>query len=233
MKKNLSLFFIGLFIISLIFSGCTKTKNNIVASTMEDTVAYEISNISGVNELSDEQIKALSVVVRSKLSSDENLNKKLIDSSKIDEWVQKLTKQTENEVIFNGSNLAEVDYSEANVDEVWHEEIKKSKILNYMMKKGINLSNVSDINYETNESGQLENIVVGGKTISYNELKQNFNLKSNKIVDVKNNVSSIELTGQNEYSENILYFNKLKEYKSENYREILNNYYNGYKIKTI
>ena len=230
MRKLYILLVFTFFIIST-FSGCTKSSNNLSATTMEDAVAYEVSNIENISSFDDEQIKAISVVVRTKLTNKSNITE--IDKSKINKKILEITKSTENEILFDGDIPAKTYYSYSIDNEVWHESIKKSSILSYMNKKGINLSNISDIQENLDDDGNIESLTIGGKTISYSELKNNFNLKSNKITEIKKNFSTIEISGQFLPNKNCLYLDKINDYSDKNYKQLLKHYYNDYDLKTI
>ena len=231
--KRYNIILMTMCVISIIcLCSCTSNaKNTIEAKSMEDCVAYEISQIDNINEYSDEEIKVISVIIRTKLSKNSiNYN---FDIKNINEHIKDLTSQTRGEVLVDGENLANVSYSTSKPEEIWHENIKKSKILKYMMNNGISLSSVSNVKTNNNEDGTLNSLQIGGKDIPYSELEQNFNFKSNSIIDIKNNFTSVDVYGKIKIDENCLYLYNLKASNSINYKQLLNHYYNNYDLKTM
>ena len=219
MSKNKFLIFWCLIFICINFVACKNNNINFEANTMEDCVAYEVSQIENLLNYDDEEIKALCVVVRTKLYNNPSMLNKNFDKSKINEKIKTLANSTSGEILKNGENTANITYSTKNIDEVWHENIKKSKILKFMLNKGVSLSNISNIEPQNADDGTLKALKVGGKEISYEELKNDFNLQSNKITDIKNNFSSIDIYGVMVEDKNCFYMTALNDYSFENYKQ--------------
>lgn len=231
MKKYKYLLII-IFNIIIAFCGCSSNNHNYQANSIDDCVAYEISKIDNSSELSNEQIKALSVVIRTNYNVNPSLIKKDFNKENIDSKTLNLVKSTSGEVLIDGEKFANVSYNQNYSDEIWHENIKKSSILKYMKENNINLSNISNINSEMSEDGKLQAISVGGKQISYDELKNIFNIKSDIITDIKNNSQSIDIYGKTPLDKDCFYLKKLNK-NEDDYRQILKQYYNNYDLKTI
>ena len=235
--KRLKLLLITFICICLITgTSCKNTEDNTTkAQTMEYAVAYELSNIEDIEKINDESAKALSIVIRTRLYYNKEYNNELqqnIENKNIDEKYLNIANQTSNMVLMDNDKLADVSYTYKE-DEEWNTEIKKSEILTYMIKNRISLSNISDIEQIKNNDNELEYLVVGGKSIPFSTLKENFHLKSNKITSVKNNNSSILITGTTENNKNYFDYKSFKDKNDKNYREILKNSYNDYNIITI
>ena len=167
MKKiKLSLIIIICFFI--IFGTSCKNNEEIqtTAQTMEYAVAYELSNIEDVDSLDEETAKALSIVIRTRLINNPEESPQNIDKSNIDEKYLNIVNKTSNQILNYNNNIAEVSYAYTEEEE-WSSEIKKSEILSYMMKNKISLSNISDIEKLENDSGELEFLVIGGKSIPF------------------------------------------------------------------
>ncbi len=229
-KLNFVLCFI---FILFLFSGCTNTKNlDTSANNIDSLVAGQICNISGYKDFNDETIKALSVVIRTNILN--NQNNENLSYQNIDEHIMELTNQTKDEILseINEEIIIQTDKSEK--DEIWQTTIKKSNLLEFLSENNISLTNISNIEPIFDENDNLTNISVGGKTLSFEKLKQFFNLKSQKIISVENNLTSITITGK--YPENKETFIILDVQKQANlgkdYKQLLNYFFSGYKLKT-
>lgn len=233
MKKFISLFCLLLTV--LVFSGCTKPQKFDNAQTLEHHVANNLENINNIQNVSDETIKALSVILRTNLMKNDNnfSNTSAKNYNEVHNKIYDISSQTKGEVLLNDNKLADVEFSD-NFSQSWETEIKKSALLNFLNKNNISLSNIKTINPNFDQSGNLINIDIAGKKIDYNVLKQEFNLKSNKITNIDNNLTSLKIYGENTKPENCFYIEEAEDLakKGSNYKELLNHFYNGFDLKT-
>ena len=185
------------------FGGCSQ-KEEIVQSSVEAMTLFELEQIEGVESLSDETIKALSVVIRTNLSGHEEVqNFAYIPNNK---HLAELVTQTAGVTINNLSDFEAVYASSSRTlsenlfyfkgKNSWVVEIKKSHILSYLNQNGISLSNISDFEPVYSQDHLLEAIRLGGKTIPYETLKSEFGLKSNKITTISNQLTKIVVGGE-------------------------------------
>lgn len=232
MKKFLLFFFAFTF---LCFVGCGKTET-ISAQNMEYRIAEEIEGMENSESFDDETVKALSVLIRGNiLSGKENVNLNNEYTGK-NEHILKLTKDTAGEVLLYNDKLVPVKIENGEENQTWQTEIKKSEILNFLNQNGISLSNISKISPKINERGEFEGLLVAEKLISYSDLKETFGLKSNKILDVKNNLSSIIVVGEGTDADGQTFnpnLSKKMAGEGKTYTELLNHFFERYEVKTI
>lgn len=217
-------------------SACKNETIPTQAVTMEQCIAYEISNMVSPEDYDDEVIKALSVIIRTDYVKNLETKPEKIESEKINSRVLELVTSTSGEVLFDGENLVSVSFLEDEINDTWTNEIKKADILRYMQNNGIYLSNISNINIIADEDGNLLSLNIAGKEIPYDSLSENFNLKSNKIKNIQEKTTSIVVTGQTEFDKNCFYLSKFKnstQKNDKNYREILKNHFDGFEIITM
>ena len=252
MKKIFSILLF--FIITFSLCSCSNS-NKMTALNMDYSVSDEILEINNLNNLSDETIKALSVVIRTQLSNglknedllyknisetndnnddinDKSENDNLYDDE-MKEKIYNLVNQTKGETI-KTQNLKNIKYIDNSNNFNWQIKINKSELLEFLNKKNINLTNISDIEPYYNNNNELSYIKIGGKTISYNELKSNFNLNSPFITKIDTDSSSITIYG-NSFDEDIFDIhtaNNLSK-NSHNYKELLKYFFNNSNLKTI
>ena len=237
--KSFCLFFICLSVLVCLFS-CKKAPAQIEAQTMDYKVAETIENIDGIENVDDETIKALSVVVRSNILS-ENQNALAYENSYgsaysgKNEHILSLTKETANEILTKNESPASFEIVTDEKISAWEVEIKKSDILKFLNKNNISLSSISKIEPEINESGELVSLCVGGKNIPYLSLKEEFNLKSSKITNIESTLTSVKIYGEGE-DENKQIFNLKSSQKlsseGKNYKELLKHFFNDFDLKT-
>lgn len=225
--------------------GCSKKEssepvsNNMAdisasASNLDLQVLQKIESIENIESFDNETIKALSVVVRTNIINSENYkNQTTFEYNPKSERIHSLVSSTSNEVLFNNESKIDTIYIDNNNDnKTWVQEIKKVDILKYMKDNNISLSNISEIETETTEEGFVKNIVIGGKNIDIKKLMKYFQLKSNKITNIKNKKTSfiVEGVGEgNEFNFNINETQKLAK-EGQNYKKILKNRYNSFQI---
>lgn len=203
-------------------------------NSIDNQVAYEIENIKDIDSFDDETIKALSVVVRTNILNDNSsINKTEVKAT--NERIINLSNETSGEVLANEdnqilTNKINIETSENKTQ--WVKEIKKIDILKFLNRKKIKVSNLSKINQIKNSDGKTQLIDIGGKFISYKEIKNEFNLPSNEIISIKGNVSTITISGYgDDFDFNI---NNVKNLSLEekSYKNILKYRYNDFKIIT-
>lgn len=221
MKKIFCLIF-SLFY--LIFSGCSNKNNeNASAYNLDLATIEEIENIENVDAFDDETIKALSIVVRTKKKQQEKISSYTPKNKRL----YNLVKETSNVVLKNKNNTAVVNFE---TSDIWEKHIKKYDILKYLSNKGISLANISDIETITDSNGKLTHIVIGGKTISFDELKTNFDIPTDNVIDFKINKSDVVLTGRfDENDFNLPKANTLSK-QGKKYDEILKFFYNKFSL---
>lgn len=215
------------FIFSFIFLfliGCSNKKEEQAAAfDLDLAVAEEIESIDNINSFDDETIKALAIVVRTK-------KKTLKETSAYipkNERIYNIVKETNDGFLKDGNKTADVNFE---IFETWEKQIKKYDILKYLSNKGISLANLSDIEKITDENGNLIALVVGGKTISFEELKKEFKIPTNNVTDLKINKSDVVLTGKfNENDFNLTKAEKLSK-QGKKHSEILKFFYKDFSL---
>ena len=206
--KHFNLFFYLLcfFILlpSICFFGCSNSKDS-TTNSLESRTMFELEQIENIDSLSDETIKALSVIIRTNL---QNENEESYSYKPSSNKILNLTKSTDGMVLSSDKNtLCEVsaitgisqpeektEYFSGN--QTWEVEIKKSKILSFLKQNGIGLSNISSFEPIYDSSHLLTGIKLGGKTIPYETLKNEFGIKSNKITKIENSLTKIIIDGE-------------------------------------
>lgn len=247
MKKNL-IFILCLFM--FVFAGCSKNNDtSFVADKISDQsqtenqttllVLNELEKIENINNLDDETIKALSVISRTNILNNNATfdNDLIIEKSSYNERLINLINETEDEILSYENNDTKLDnilIETKTENNIWKKEIKKGDILKYLKENNISLANISETEYEINDEGFVENLIIGGKNISLKTLSKEFGLPSTKIINVENNLSSIIVYGQgkgNELNFNIEESISLAK-NGQNYKKILKNRYNNFQIIT-
>lgn len=242
MKRLKYILIICLVIVS--FVGCSK-KDDIKTDNLEAMTICELEQIENVSNLNDETIKALAVVIRTNLKDNVDTNFAYIPNNK---RIADLVYSTKGEIIqFDENNNYEEDLAETsliindyilkdnkinysfNQNETWTVKIKKYQILKYLNKHNINLSNISNIEPVYTDENSIESIKIGSKNITYNELAKEFGLKSNKIINIENNLSEIIITGLYDKNFNIDKANDLAN-EGKTYDKILESILKTYKI---
>lgn len=188
MKKH---FWFSLFILfCFIFCGCSQSNPTASADDLDMYIASEIENNYNTPALDDETIKALSVIIRTKVKKENIELKKEYNIS--DEHILNIVKQTNGKVLKNNGELAYVDQP---TSEDWIVYIKKYDLLKYLSEKNISVSSISSIEPLFSDDETLVGVVIGGKTISFEALSKRFNIPSNKIKDISNSLTDIKIKG--------------------------------------
>ena len=230
--KNLKKYIHGFLLILIVFPtiflfGCSK-KSDIVESSVEALTLCELEQVEGVENLSDDTIKALSVIIRTNIKNSDYQNFAYVPNNK---RLSKLVKETNGETLdsistssinLNNQTYKKIGYIKDN--ETWKVEIKISQILKYLKNNNINLSNISNINPIYSDENCLTGIEIGGKFISYEVLEKEFGLKSNKIIKIENTLTKIVVTGEYEKAFNINSSEDLAN-SGKNYNQILNHFF--------
>lgn len=214
MKKIFLILFSLLFLFPLV--SCSKKETNISAN---EIVASQISNIENINSYSDETIKALSVLFRTKTKSQKKLTNK-----NIPERILNLVNLTKNET-FSSDKINSCIFYETSSD--WTKEIKKSDLLKNLASNEIYLTSVSKIEPVNTNQIKTTSFDINEKNISFEELNNFYNFKSDYITGVEISKDSILISGKGcglmfeginlETSEELSYGGK-------NYTEILYNF---------
>ena len=215
MKKY---FIIFLSLMLFIFVGCTKTSA-LPKFDVDNAVALELEKMD--NGLSDETLKAMSVVLRTNFKIDQI---KPDENQKPTEKYLSIAKQTKNKVLRNKNNsLIKISFEKPE-EYTWQKTIKKSQILEFALKNNINLTNLSTIE-PIKENEKVIGLKIGNKYFEYEDLANHFGLESNLIENITENKKEIVIKGKN---------NNLKNYfdikKSE---QLSNDNHNYYDILTI
>ena len=243
--KRLNYIFISLLFI-LCFVGCSK-KEKIQTDALEAMTICELEQIENISSLNDETIKALSVVIRTNLKENIDENFAYIPNN---ERLAKLVYSTKGETLNFNENRLDEEFTETSAyygsmsnnifknkkinytykkEDVWTVKIKKFQILKFLNKKNINLSNMSKIEPVVLDDGRIEYIKIGSKNISYNELANEFKLKSNKILKIDNSLTEITISGLYENNFNINDANNLA-IEGNSYDKIIENMLKDWKI---
>lgn len=228
MKILKSLMFLFLIIFS--FSGCSnQVTNNVSSNGLENMVMFELEQTEGVENLSDETIKALSVIYRTNHLIKNDYNKyEYIPKS---EHIKLLTKETKGEVLKQKNGEASSFSNNSSIE--LSKEIKKSDILSFLKKKQIKLSNISNITPLFDENKNLISLSIGGKEISFAELEREFKLESNKITNIKTSLSSITIFY---LPKNTVQFDEKsidsQAKENKNYKQLLNHFFNDFDLIT-
>lgn len=228
--------FISLFMaaICLSLAGCSKPTQPTMGKDSEHIVAEKICQM-GASNLTDEMIKALSVVVRTNLlfegqNNFESQNSTSDATSEAEnatrERVFTLVGATKGEILTHENLPAEVHYSAEKKD--WSVKLKKWEILSALSRCGVMLSNISHAKLNRTDSGKVESVSIGGKTLTPQELSESLNLPSDIITSAKISGNSLVVTGERKNHENCLYY--LDDFSGKTYTEILNSAFDNLTI---
>lgn len=198
MKK---LVFIILIFTMFTFCSCSKVSEKNETIITPNIIASVIESNTKIQNLSDETIKALSVIVRTNLKNGYTFNNESYKEPS--ERIIKLAKQTDYEFLTDETNQNQyISFGQKNSKQTfWKQEIKKSEILKFLTNQKISIASLSRIEPEVNEQGETESLIVGGKKIKFETLKNEFNLKSNKISNIEILTNSVIITGLTECKE--------------------------------
>lgn len=258
----ISLFFSLIFLFS---GCSKNQSSDFIAETMIDNATYdtiianEISGYENSNNFDEETIKTLSVIIRTNLYN-QKLNNNQTQNLKIkNQKIYDIVKSTTGEIIIEEDENEKISHFEINNNEdlnniyledglntnninennlnlnTWTVTIKKSKILEVLKKYNIKLSSLAKTKIINDENGNAEKFIIGEKEFNFNTIKNEFNLPSNKIIDINNNLSSIKITGKNEEKYDVF---SLKEIisaskKENDYKNIIKSKKNSFKIINI
>ncbi len=227
MKKFICVLFLCLL---AFFSVCCKPASSDNEVDINLMVASKLEEIENIDSLEDEVVKALSVIVRTNILNSGEENSEYLSKNP---HILELTKETDGEVLFDEDALADVTFSNEK-NSSWTQSIKKSKILSYLSKNNISLSNISDITPIFDENNNLLKLEIGGKNISYDQLKQNFDLKSPKITSIDYNLSEIIISGEGDIK-NTFNIDEAREIVNDknNYKLLLKHFFNDFEIIII
>lgn len=187
--KKLFCFYL-LFLFCFIFCACSTNKQSASADNLDKYVASEIEKNYDTSSLDDETLKALSVIVRTK-AKDENVNtkKEYIISNK---HILDIVNQTSGLVL---KNYEEPELTENQKSKDWCVSIKKYDLLKYLSENNISVSSISSIEPIFSDDKVLTGFIVGGKTISFEDISNKFNIPSNNINEISNNLTEIKILG--------------------------------------
>ena len=204
------------------FAGCSK-KDPIVENSVEAMTICELEQIDGINEMSDETVKALAVVIRTNIKSEDIGNFAYVpNNQRIAKLVSDTNGQTlmiaESSNYFNNDNISSPEFistlSSENIkshqkrltskiqylkdldSDTWEVKIKKHEILTYLKNNNISLSNISKLEPVYTDDGLLKSIKLANKEIQYETLEKEFGLKSNKITSIEKNLTNIVIKGE-------------------------------------
>lgn len=233
--------FIFIILCCFIFTGCSKnTTADVVAEKQADStnidlqVVKEIESLENVNDLSDETIKSLSIISRTNLMNEtqKKINENYTPKNK---KIYELVKQTENQILIDENNSQSENFKiENQKEETWIKEIKKGDILKFLNKNKIKLSSTSNIKPEKDEFGKTTKLNLNGKIVSFEKIMKEFNLPSNNIEYIENNLTNIKIYGKGQKNDqvfNIFEAEKLSK-QGFGYEKILKNSQNNFQIIT-
>lgn len=225
MKKLLPIILI--FVLPLLLVSCKSEQNLPVVNTMEDAVAGRVEEAISTNDLSDETIKALSVIIRTNetlfpsdsknISSNERI-KNLCTSTK-----DLVLEPETSEPSENNDLKTKISYYYGSSNDAWQREISKSEILKFLKENNISLSSISNIEVEKTDDGEVEFIIIGGKSFNFGKIASRFDLPSNKITKIFTSLSSVTISGEGTGHTNSFSISKAEQLSKEgkNYKEIL------------
>ena len=233
--------FIFIILCCFIFTGCSKnTTADVVAEKQADAtnidlqVVKEIESLENVNDLSDETIKSLSIISRTNLMN-KTQNKSNENYTPKNKKIYELVKQTKNQILIDENNSQSENFKiENQKEETWVKEIKKGDILKFLNKNKIKLSSTSNIKPEKDEFGKTTKLNLNGKIVSFEKIMKEFNLPSNNIEYIENNLTNIKIYGKGQKNDqvfNIFEAEKLSK-QGFGYEKILKNSQNNFQIIT-
>ena len=226
MKRFFVLLILLLVISTTSCSTAKSNKNTQQFSNLE--IIKELESIENISNLNDETIKALSVIIRTNQKNKTIFEK--IEYTPKNKHIELLVNQTKNEVLMNKSKTHKQFSTNTNT---WSKTIKKSHILTFLKKKNIKLSSIAKIKPNFSQNQTLESLSVGEKIISFEELKNEFDIPSNKITKIEQNISSITLFGLHN---NFIYYNitelDANSQKFSDYKQLLKHFFNDFDLIT-
>lgn len=207
----------------------TLLENNLLENSLSSDNFSE-DNLSDDEFLEDEN-KISSISEKSKDSEIEEIQKRVLSLVKSTAG-KVLVKKNDNDSISPNQTI-EYIYDDENY--LWEKTISKSSILKFLSNQNISLSNISKFQLNKTDDGLIDSISIAGKTMSYKLLKENFDLPSSKILNFETNLSNLKISGKGVCRENIFVLEKSNELSAQgmNFSQLLNNFFEGYFVKTI
>lgn len=222
MRKLLNCLAVFVVILCAVLSFCAckeQKQNQSKAVDINLATAAEIESIDGFENFDDETVKSLALVIRSNF---ENFGSSGVSDSvkskepsiKNNEQMHKkiyslvLLSESENNEPLKSKTIINITDNSSD----FSQEIKKVDVLKFIAKNNISLSNISSIEPKFNDKNELEYLSVGGKKISYKDLKKEFGLNSNKIKSVDSTKNSLIICGEREYNDNDVPIMQIKEF---------------------
>ena len=213
-------------IIMFVFVGCTnQAQKTPPKADIDSLVAINLEKID--KNYSNETLKALSVILRTNLTINNEEIKDLVPNNKYLEIV----KLTKNEMLKNDkNNLIETSLIEKE-EYHWQKTIKKTKILEFALKNKINLTNISQIE-PVFENEKIKGINIGGKFFDYQLLISEFGLESNNIESIETTKTEVIIKGKNQGFFDKFNIDKAEQLSNDNhnYKDILKIFFNDLKI---
>lgn len=189
---------------------------------IENQQIYNIVKSTSGEIIADENEPAEKINFEIKNEDTHNLNN-LVNENEISSCYEnnKLNSATQNDT---ASNL-----------DTWTVTIKKSKILEVLKKHDIKLSSLAKTKIINDENGNAEKFIIGEKEFSFETIKTEFDLPSNKIIDINNNLSSIKITGLNEEKYDKFNIKEIENLSNQghDYKNIIKSKKNSFKIINI
>lgn len=218
--------FISVILLVVLFSVCSCSNKNVQTKEIssDEQVELIIANSENAESFSDETIKALSVIYRTKIEAGEASELTKNFTSPSNEKIHNLVQKTKGELV---QNISPNKLYVINNESTWKAEIKKSKLLEFLNKKNINLANISSISPEYDDNKNLISLSVGGKKILFSELKDEFGLKSNKITNITSSLSSIIIEGETKKEPGYFDITEAENLSKDgyDYKQLLNHFY--------
>lgn len=204
------------------FAGCSK-KETIVENSVEAMTICELEQLDGINEMSDETVKALAVIIRTNIKNEDVGNFAYVPNN---QRIAKLVSDTNGQTLevvessnsfsvnnpsspefistLSSENIktnktkvsSKIQYLKSLESDTWEVKIKKYEILTYLKNNNISLSNISKLEPVYTNDGLLKSIKLADKEIPYETLEKEFGLKSNKITSIEKNLTNIVIKGE-------------------------------------
>ena len=221
--KKIFLFVLSLFLIFSV-SACSNVSEK--KQDSESEVLSLLSSTENIDILHDETIKALSVICRTQVEGNCSMLKTKNKTTN-PERIKNLANQTKGECLIL-KDISPKNLFVFNGEKTWNIEIKKSKLLEFLNKKNISLANLTNISSDYDEEKNLKSITLGGKTLSFDDLKNEFGLISSKITKITPTLSSIIVEGEVQKTIGFFDITEAEDLakSGKDYKQLLNHFYN-------
>ena len=221
--KKIFLFVLSLFLIFSV-SACSNVSEK--KQDSESEVLSLLSSTENIDNLHDETIKALSVIYRTQVEGNCSMLKTKNKTTN-PERIKNLSNQTKGECLLL-KDISPQNLFVFNGEKIWNIEIKKSKLLEFLNKKNISLANLTNISSDYDEEKNLKSITLGGKTLSFDDLKNEFGLISSKIIKITPTLSSIIVEGEVQKTAGYFDITEAEDLakSGKDYKQLLNHFYN-------